>query len=58
MAPEQAMGHELSAASDWSAVGALLYEALAGEPPFSGTPVSVMVQKQMKDPPPPSSLAD
>jgi tRNA A-37 threonylcarbamoyl transferase component Bud32 len=56
MAPEQAMGRALSPATDWYAVGALLYEALVGEPPFSGAPVSVMVQKQMQDPPSPASL--
>jgi tRNA A-37 threonylcarbamoyl transferase component Bud32 len=57
MAPEQAMGRTVGPATDWYAVGALLYEALVGAPPFSGTPMSVMVQKQMQDPPPPSSVA-
>jgi hypothetical protein len=50
MAPEQAAGYEISQASDWYAVGALLYEALVGEPPFIGKPVEIMVNKQLGDP--------
>jgi len=57
MAPEQAAGYELSPASDWYAVGALLYESLVGEPPFLGKPVEVMIGKQLRDPPSPAQVA-
>jgi hypothetical protein len=58
MAPEQAAGYDLSPASDWYAVGALLYEALVGVPPFVGKAVEVMIRKQTTDPKAPSALAD
>ncbi|MCU1279764.1 MAG: Serine/threonine-protein kinase PknA, partial [bacterium] len=56
MSPEQALGTELTAASDWYAVGAVLYEALTGAPPFTGSPLKVMVDKQRLEPPLPSSV--
>ena len=45
MAPEQASGEALVAASDWYSVGAMLYEALVGRPPFSGSAIDVLTQK-------------
>ena len=57
MAPEQAAAQPLSEASDWYAVGAMLYEALSGRVPFLGSFVQVLTNKQRLDPPPPRSFA-
>jgi len=57
MSPEQASDQQLGAASDWYAVGAMLYEALTGRRPFEGAPEQVMVRKQTEQPPHPVQLA-
>ena len=56
MAPEQAHG-EASPASDWYAMGVILYEALTGQLPFSGPAFSVISQKLESEPPRPGDVA-
>ncbi len=53
MAPEQALGMPLDASADWYAFGALLYEALTGRLPFSGSTIEMIMDKQQHSPPPP-----
>jgi serine/threonine-protein kinase len=50
MAPEQAMGdREVDARADIYAVGALLYEMIAGEPPFTGPTPRAIVTRSMTE---------
>ena len=55
MAPEQASGEAPVAASDWYSVGALLYEAIVGHPPFGGSAIDVLTLKYTVAPTAPSS---
>nr|MBA3530963.1 serine/threonine protein kinase [Ardenticatenales bacterium] len=53
VSPEQARGEPLAPASDLYAMGVVLYEVLAGKPPFSGSnPMEVVLQHLEKAPPP------
>src|SRR5262249_22942763 len=58
MAPEQAAGRkDVGPATDIYALGAILYEALTGRPPFAGSTVlETLDQVRDHDPVPPSRL--
>ncbi len=57
LSPEQAMGNEVDARSDLFSLGGLLYECIAGKPPFFGKSTADICAKVLRDdPPPPSSL--
>ncbi|MEZ4403731.1 MAG: serine/threonine-protein kinase [Kofleriaceae bacterium] len=58
MAPEQAMGTgEIDARVDLYAVGVMLYELLAGRPPFEAPTYIALVSQHLSMPPPPLQLA-
>lgn len=56
MSPEQAMGSSVGPPSDFYSVGAVLYQALTGKPPFEGDPHAVLIKKQLADAIPPHEV--
>jgi tRNA A-37 threonylcarbamoyl transferase component Bud32 len=56
LSPEQAQGDRVDARSDVYSLGCVLYEMVAGRPPFSGdSPVSLAFRHVNEDPKPPSA---
>ncbi len=55
MSPEQAAGEAVSTASDWYSVGVMLFEAMTGQLPFSGTAEDMLAAKQSEPAPSPDT---
>jgi serine/threonine-protein kinase len=57
MSPEQSLGMPVDARSDLYAAGAVLFQLVAGRPPFTGkSPIDVLMQQTDKPPPKPSAF--
>lgn len=58
MSPEQAWNQTLSPASDWYAIGALIYEALTGRLPFEGSATKTLAARAKAPPAAPKSIVN
>ena len=56
LAPEQSDAGSDSPASDWYSLGVMLFQALTGRLPFTGSPMKVLVEKRRFDAPSPDTL--
>ncbi len=56
MSPEQGSGEPLSEATDWYSLGVMLFEALTGQWPYTGSFIDMMWEKRHKNPPAPREL--
>ncbi len=57
MSPEQGAGHSVSPATDWYSLGVMLFEALTGRWPFTGSFVEMIWDKRHAEAPAPRDVS-